>query len=190
MLSIEQLKELTKKESERMKDMSDEELKEEFIKYFGKEKWDEEEMLGKLIPLSMEVCDSLEIDYVPIIFEELNEDSRIYFEEDYIGINKRFKDNYLECAKCICHELRHIYQLKYISESNDKRALRMKEEFDNAVELDPTNQDSINRYSLQEIEIDAYAFTKWYLKNKLGYYVIHPSEQYEMIISAYMNQYF
>ena len=83
MLTKEELKDLATKEAARLKQMTDEEIKEEFIKSFGKEKWEEEEMLGKLIPLSMEVSDCLGIDYLPIMFEAIMEDSRIYFEEEY-----------------------------------------------------------------------------------------------------------
>ncbi len=46
--------------------MSDGSLKEEFIKYFGESKWNEEEMIGKLIPLTFDVCDILCIDYIPL----------------------------------------------------------------------------------------------------------------------------
>ena len=190
MLSKEQIKEFAKKQSERMKNMSDEELKKEFIASFGEEKWIEEEMLGRLMPLSFEVSDYLGIDYFPILFEELPEDSRIYFEEEYIAINVKFKDDYYECAKCVAHELRHIYQLVYVKVSSDKRALRMKEELEHPVILDPNDITSITNYSFQEIEIDAYAFTKWYLKKYLNMDVIHPSRDYEKIITAYMQTYF
>ena len=190
MLSKEQIKEFAKKQSERMKNMSDEELKRQFIASFGEEKWIEEEMLGRLIPLSFEVSDYLGIDYYPILFEELPEDSRIYFEEEYIAINVKFKDDYYECAKCVTHELRHIYQLVYVKLSSDKRALRMKEELEHPVILDPNDITSITNYSFQEIEIDAYAFTKWYLKKYLNMDVIHPSRDYEKIITAYMQTYF
>ena len=190
MLTKEELKELATKEAARLKQMTDEEIKEEFIRSFGKEKWDEEEMLGKLIPLSMEVSDSLGIDYLPIMFEAILEDSRIYFEEEYIAISNRFIGNYLECAKCVCHELRHIFQLFYAKSEIDARAKRMKEELANEIELDVTDPESVTAYSFQEIEIDAYAFTKWYLKTRFGIEVIHPSKDYELVISAYMDKYF
>ena len=190
MLSKEELKKFAKENANVMKNISDEELRKEFIASFGEDKWIEEEMLGKLFPLSFELSDYLGIDYYPILFEELSEDSRIYFEEEYIAINIKFKDDYFECAKCVSHELRHIYQLLYVKVSSDNRALRMKGELEHPVILDPNDITSITNYSFQEIEIDAYAFTKWYFKKHLNMDVIHPSRDYEKIITAYMQTYF
>ena len=186
MITIEKIKELAKN----AKQMSVEELKVAFINSFGEEKWAEEEMLGKLIKLSMDVADLLGIDYLPIMFEEMAEDSRIYFKEEYIAINEKYKDNYIECAKCVTHELRHVYQLFYVRLSNDAKAKRMKEELANMKELDPNDLNSISNYSFQEIEIDAFAFTKWYLKNYLDIEVIHPSKDYEKLINAYLEKHF
>ena len=191
MLTKEQLREFAKDEAKRLKQLSDEEIKEEFIKSFGKEKWDEEEMLSKLIPLSFEISDYLGIDFIPILFDDTGEeDSRVYFEECFIAINPKFKNDFMECAKCICHELRHLYQMVYAATSTDQRALRIKNELANPIVLDPTDSKSITEYAFQEIEIDAYAFTKWYLKSKMNVDVIHPSKDYEFIINAYMNKYF
>ena len=64
-------------------DLTEEELKENFIKMFGEDKWIEEEMIGKLIPLSSEVSNYLRIDFLSILFEDLDEeDSRIYYKEE------------------------------------------------------------------------------------------------------------
>ena len=186
MLTMERIKKLAKG----ARHMSDEELKESFIESFGEEKWAEEEMLGKLINLSMDVAEVLGIDYLPIMFEEMAEDSRIYFEEEYIAINEKYKDNFVECAKCVTHELRHVYQVFYVKLFNDAKAKRMKEELANMKELDPNDLNSISSYSFKEIEIDAFAFTKWYLKNHLDIEVTHPSKDYELLLSSYMDKYF
>ena len=45
------------------------ELKEKFIKYFGEEKWNQEELLGKLHEYDMDICDVLGIECIPIVFE-------------------------------------------------------------------------------------------------------------------------
>ena len=186
MLTKEELTKITKKHLKESREWNEEKLKEEFIKNFGPEKWCEEEMLSKLIPLSMEVSDFLGIDTYPILFEKLDDDSRVYFKEEYIAINEKYKDNYTECAKCLVHELRHIYQLFYVAESSEEKALRMKEELALLSNLNP--HDPV--YSFQEIEIDAYAFTKWYLKKYKDIDAIHPSKDYELLITAYMNKYF
>ena len=186
MLTMERIKNLTKQ----ARQMNDEELKESFIESFGEEKWAEEEMLGKLINLSMDVAEVLGIDYLPIMFEEMAEDSRIYFEEEYIAINEKYKDNFVECAKCVTHELRHVYQLFYVKLFNDAKAKRMKKELANSKELDPNDLTAVTDYSFQETEIDAFAFTKWYLKNHLDIEVTHPSKDYELLVSTYMDKYF
>ena len=186
MLTMERIKNLTKQ----ARQMNDEELKEAFIKSFGEEKWAEEEMLGKLITFSMDVAEVLGIDYLPIMFEEMAEDSRIYFEEEYIAINEKYKDNFVECAKCVTHELRHVYQLFYVKLFNDAKAKRMKKELANSKELDPNDLTAVTDYSFRETEIDAFAFTKWYLKNHLDMDVTHPSKDYELLVSSYMDKYF
>lgn len=172
-------------------DLTEGELKENFIKMFGEDKWIEEEMIGKLIPLSSEVSNYLRIDFLPILFEDLDEeDSRIYYKEEYIAINTKYKDDYLECIKSVIHELRHVYQMLYASTSNDKRAKVFKEELASPVELDPKDSKSITQYYIQAIELDAFAFTKWYLKEFHNVDVIHPSKDYEAIICAYIEKYF
>lgn len=190
MLEKKEVKELIKKMAKESKQITEEELKESFIKNFGKDKWIEEEMLGKLIPLSIEVSNFLGIDFYPILFEEIEEDSRIYYKEEYIAINTKYKDDYLECIKSVIHELRHVYQVMYASTSTDKRAKVFKEELASPVELDPKDSKSITKYYMQAIELDAFAFTKWYLKEFQSIDVIHPSIDYEAIICAYIVKYF
>jgi len=62
--------------------------------------------------------------------------------------------------------------------------------FKNAIPLENSdilnNIDDSTTYVLQEIEIDAFAFTKYYLENYEGLTVIHPNEQYEDIIKLYI----
>lgn len=190
MIEEKKVKELIRKMVKETKSLTEEELKEKFIASFGEDKWIEEEMLSKLIPLSIEVSSYLEIDFLPIIFEELDEeDARIYYEEDYIAINTKYKDNYLECSKCITHELRHVYQAMYAATRNDNRAKAFKEELANPAKLNPKDPYSITKYCMQAIEIDSFAFTKWYLKIRLGIEVIHPSTYYEAIICTYIEKY-
>ena len=190
MIEEKKVKELIRKMVKETKRLTEEGLKEKFIASFGEDKWIEEEMLGKLIPLSIEVSSYLEIDFLPIIFEELDEEeSRIYFEEEYIAINVKYKENYLECAKCITHELRHIYQVMYAATRNDNRAKVFKEELASPVALDSNNTISITNYCIQLIEIDAFAFTKWYLREFHNIDVIHPSSNYEAIICTYIDKY-
>ena len=190
MINEKKLRSLIKNASKDTINLSYEELKEKYISSFGIDKWCEEEMLGRLIDLSIEVSNYLGIEMLPIVFEEMIDDARIYFDDGYIAINQKHKDNFIECAKSITHELRHLYQAIYSITSSDNRFKRMRRELQNPVELDPNDIYSITKYTLQEIEIDAYAFSKWYLKTKLGIDVIHPSPSYETIINDYIDKYF
>jgi len=37
------------------------------------------------------------------------DDSRLYIKEEYVAINKKFENDYVECAKAITHEYRHVF---------------------------------------------------------------------------------
>ena len=52
--------------------------------------------------------------------------------------------------------------------------------------MSPSKDDLSGDYELQEVEIDAYAFTKYFLKLE-GIDVIHKSQDYEEIIVAYLR---
>ena len=111
MYTKQQLKELASSNSNKLKNVSDEPIKEEFIASFGEAKWKEEEMLSKLIPFSEKVAKHLGVDSIPVVFEDLDRvDSRIYFKEQYIAINERYSCNLEECMKCLAHEYRHLFQ--------------------------------------------------------------------------------
>ena len=61
----------------------DKKLKSEFIKYFGEEKWNQENTLSKLWPIQLAICKDLGIEPIPVVVEEIEEDSRYYIKEDY-----------------------------------------------------------------------------------------------------------
>ena len=98
----------------------DDKLKEEFINSFGEEKWKQEEMLSKLMPLHKELANYLGIEMIPVICEDIEEDSRFYFKEQYIVISPRMLEKYSEAAKSLVHEVRHQYQVKCIYDENTK----------------------------------------------------------------------
>ena len=51
--------------------ISDEELEEQFIYYFGKDKWEQENELARLLPIQMIISDYLNIDLIPVIVEDI-----------------------------------------------------------------------------------------------------------------------
>ena len=72
------------------KEMSDEELKKQFIESFGEDKWEEIEALKPIDELNIRLCDFLGIEPVPVIFEEMYEDARYYDKLDYIAISNKY----------------------------------------------------------------------------------------------------
>lgn len=119
------------------------------------------------------------------------DDSRLYIKEEYVAINKKFENNYVECAKAIAHEYRHIFQLFYVNMFNDDQARRWKNTFENVISSENAdifkNVDDSTKYVVQEIEVDAFAFTKFYLEKYEGLIVNHPNNEYEKVIRMYID---
>lgn len=114
--------------------------------------------------LQNEVAEHLGIDPLPIKFEVLgDEDSRLYLKEEYVVINVKHKTDYLECAKAITHEYRHVFQIFYANLFKTELAVRWKKLLPTLVNSSTMDEDGSN-YINQELEIDAFAFTKFYLQ--------------------------
>ena len=133
--------------------------------------------------LKEQVADHLGIEVLPIKYKIMTDDSRLYAKEGYVAINLKYKDNFIETAKSITHEYRHAFQIYYARLMNDARALRWREELGMA-----KNGDSV-LYLGQELELDAFAFTKWYMKKYLEKEIIHPNDKYEKVIEMYIEKY-
>ena len=97
-----------------MDNKDEQELKEQFIKYFGQQKWDEEELLGMLRIAEFELANYLEVEPIPVVIEDMVEDSRYYVKENYIAISSKLITNEVEALKCLCHEYKHYHQLMQI----------------------------------------------------------------------------
>lgn len=138
----------------------------------------------RLNTLLNKVIDYLGIDDLTIIYEDMVEDSVLDIKRNAIVINEKYKDNYIESAKCVVHEARHAFQFFYISLIDDERSKRWRKSM---VEYTRPLKEDINcDYELQEVEIDAYAFTKYFLQLE-GIDVIHKNPDYEEIIEAYIK---
>ena len=61
-----------------------------------------------------------------------------------------------------------------------------KDELSTLVNTANMDNEGIN-YIIQEIELDAFAFTKYYLKKYEVIDVIHPSKYYESLIEKYVE---
>lgn len=69
--------------------ISDEELEEQFIYYFGKDKWEQENELARLLPIQMIISDYLNIDLIPVIVEDIENESIYNKELNYIAISSK-----------------------------------------------------------------------------------------------------
>ena len=172
--------------------MDDNELKKEFIKYFGEEKWNEEEALGKLFQYEMMLANYLNVDPIPVVVEDMMEDSRLYIKEEYIALSKECIKNHIEALKAVSHEYRHYYQLQCIRKGiNSKLVNNWKEDFLNPVRVDdPEDVAAMTLYGFMTIEIDAFAFQKYALKKFLNIDTHHASLEYDVILDSYIDKYF
>lgn len=151
-------------------------------------------MQKKIELLSQKVSAYFNIEQIPISFDDtILDDSRLNIKPKFsIVINRKFKNDYFECAKAITHEYRHLFQIVYSYHYDDeiatnwKRALKTMKSSENA---DIINDDDEHAsYAYQELEIDAFAFTKYYLGKYEDMIVVHPNKLYEKIIKKYINR--
>lgn len=127
----------------------------------------------------------LGLEPIPINYEELEEDSRFYPKGLCISINNKYIDNELESLKCIIHEIRHYYQLVVVAYQVEeepqykyfKQELRMNN-------LKP--EDSLCLH----LEIDAYAFTKYLLKEWFNIEYHHNDLDYDKTLDIFINHYY
>lgn len=172
-------------------------LKEEFIKYFGEEKWFEEEALNDLFPFIEYVCNDLKIAPIPITFDEnILDDSRLVLEDEELGphilLSTRITRDFITAAKGIAHELKHLHQYIVMAQCPE-HPLREKW-LDNlafpVVVTDYDDIDQISEYASQPIEVDAFAY-QFYIVNK--YYKLdlhHPSDLYDLVLQMHAKKYF
>ena len=155
-------------------------LKEEFIKYFGEEKWEEEEILETLQEVAANVCNNwLGLEVVPIVFKEANYSEVAGFDvaNKVIWLDKKHKNDIVELMNSVIHELEHYYQLVYVTNYNTSKALRWKKELDNYIT-------SCNAFEnlIQEIEMDAYAFAQIVLETEYGVIYRHKDSLIQELI--------
>ncbi len=173
--------------------MNEKKIKEDFINSFGEEMWKQEEMLGKLVPVEINVCKLLNIEMIPVICEEMEEDSRYYIQEDYIAISPKMLLNYTDAVKSMVHELRHKYQKECCKNNytNENKTLvnNWRMEFKRINTPLGMFEMMTNYYGLT-IELDAHAYSKWYMKEKMNIMTFHPNIEYDILIDIYIKKYF
>lgn len=165
--------------------MEDKNLKEEFIKYFGIDKWNQEEILGTLQQVVFHVCENwLNIESVPILFGEHigNDEARLDIKEKVIWLNPKNQSSWVSLIDSTLHELEHLYQLYYVSNYDTPKALRWKNELKNYIgEEDPLGN------LIQEIELDAMAFAQIVLESDFVIKHKHVDPVVQELIDRYIK---
>ncbi len=154
-------------------------LNKDFIESFGEDKLKELEILKVLQEVVDLVCkEYLGIGPIPVVFESLSEDvARYDFKLEAIILNNKYINDYIELLDACLHELEHHWQRLYIANNNTPKALRWKNELEH---YEKYNQ-------IQEIEIDACAFSQVILNCEFGINYKHPNEYVQLLIDDYIN---
>lgn len=168
-----------------------EQIDKEFIEAFGEEQFKIQEAIDALEPLSKEVAEYLKVPQLPIVVEPIPEDSRIYYKEGFIVLRKDIALNKLEAMKSICHEYKHYYQFLCIKHKKyDEPLLEYYAEgFIYMIEHGNKNDGTMDYYSLV-IEIDAFAFQKYYLKEFCGIETHYPNKEYDKILDKFIKKFY
>ena len=161
--------------------------KENFEKFFGTEELKRQECLAKLNPTLLRLSAYLGIDPIPVVCEKLNEDSRYYVADNYIAISEDLIENEVEALKCLIHEVRHYYQIICVNHNITREPLLSL--WQEELKLDYNNM-PVEESMCLGIELDAYAFTKFIMKNWFNVNVIHNDKNYDIALTNYIAKYF
>lgn len=146
----------------------------------------------KLDELAKRIANHLAVKELEIKFDKIIDDSRLYPKEGLIVINEKYKDNYIECAKSLAHEYRHVFQIYYANLMNDELAKIWRKELwtaKNSNNININNATEFTEYSLQMIEIDAEAFAIYYLRTFENINVSRKEEWFQKLIEVYIKKY-
>ncbi|UKI50782.1 MAG: hypothetical protein L6U99_05385 [Clostridium sp.] len=143
--------------------MNDEEIRAEFIKYFGKAKWNEVEAIENLNDIEYILSEVLVLPSIPVITEDIPEDSRLDLENQAIVISRKLILNKTEAVKCLVHEYRHLYQQVILQTAPEhplyNKWLKNLKSMKNTV-VDINDPEEYTSYLLQPLELDAFCLYK------------------------------
>lgn len=140
----------------------------------------------------MVICNELVVEPVPIIVEDIPDDSRLDLKNLCIIISKSKILDKTEALKCIIHEYRHIYQITTVMGGVNIHPLfnLWKENINTLFHPEyVNNMDEVNAYMAQPLEIDAFAYTKFFFRNYLNQELICFSEDTEAMLDEYIDRY-
>ena len=165
--------------------MDEKKLKEEFIKYFGEELWNQEEILAELQQVVFDVCKRwLGIKPIPVLFGEHigTDEARLDVKEQVIWLNPKNQNDKVELLASLLHELEHMYQILYVANFDTPKAKRWKKELDNYI----GGEDPVGNL-LQEIELDANTFSQIVLASDYGIHYEHQDPIIQELINRYIK---
>lgn len=168
-----------------IKEMTEEELKKEFIKWFGEDKWNQEEVLAKLHQVVINVCTNwLAVVPIPVLFDEYmgTDEARFDIKECCIWLNPKNQNNWVQLMESTIHELEHYYQLIYVTNNDTPKAKRWKKEIENYI-----GAEDPKRNVIQEIEIDARAFAQLVLATDYGIKYKNQNAWLQELIDQYID---
>lgn len=101
--------------------------------------------------------------------------------------NNKYKNDDEECAKCIAHEYRHVFQIFYANLFDTETARRWKGLLGTQINSSNMKEDGSN-YLEQELEINAFAFTKFYLERYEDMKVVNRIDGLDYILDLYIEE--
>lgn len=162
--------------------MNDETLKKEFIKWFGKDKWKEEELLSFIETEELFLCNLMNVEPIQIIFEKLEKDNALFdAKNEYIILSsKLINDGSTNVLESFLHEFRHYYQVCMIKTNSPKFA-----GWKYAFEHPATN---LVDYYLSPLELDAYAFAQVMMEYVYQLPYRKRQKEIQQLINEYKSQ--
>ena len=160
-------------------------IKEEFIEYFGEEKWNQEKVLADVRQVVFDVCERwLSIKPVPVLFNKDigTDEARLDVKERVIWLNPKNQNKWIELLDSTIHELEHLYQILYVASNDTPKARRWKKELANYI----GGEDPLGNL-MQEIELDARAFSQVVLATDYGISYKHEDPIIQLLIEHYIK---
>lgn len=175
------------------KNLTDEELKEEFLKYFTLKDWDASEICSELdIITDYIVSNYLEMDFVPTVFDKIKDESFYDIEFDCIIINEDYLYKPDVTIRLMLMELRHRYQVKVLlNDASDHKIInQIKEELlDDSYPSNYDDSKELSDYLSKTKTIDRFAFMVVMLEEIWSLSYHYPQSSLDYIIHEYAKKY-
>ena len=130
------------------------------------------------------LCDYLGVDKLEIVTQDIKEDAILDINNKKIVLSKKTSEDIVEAKKALIHEMRHQYQLYCVALDIEEEPMRKIWALELQHDVHKFDLDYMNQLY---IEIDAYAFTKVFMKERYDYNIKY-SNEYEKMIKDYLKK--